>query len=167
MFELFSAMLLLLLTTIIQSSFVSQVRVLNGMSDLVLLFLISWLHIDKTRHRWLIAVLAGIFSGYISSIPYWVFVGIYLVITYIVNFIHQRIWQAPMVVLFLSTIIGSIISLGTQFVYLLITGVQISLSDGLNFVIMPSIVLNIVAILAVYAFVSEIVKMIKSDEVEI
>jgi hypothetical protein len=167
MIELLTATVLMILTTIIQASLVSQVRILNGMSDLILLLLISWLHIEKTRHKWILAIMAGIFSGLISAIPYWVFIPAYLLITYIISQIHQRIWQAPLVMLFLSSIIGAAITYGAQYVYLLVTGVPISLADSLNLVIIPSIVLNLIAILPVYAFTGEIVKMIYREEVEI
>ena len=167
MIELLTASVLMILTTIVQSALVSQVRILNGMSDLILLFLISWMHIDKTRHRWILAIMAGVFSGLISAIPFWVYIPVYLLITYVINLIHQKIWQAPMVVLFLSSIIGSIITYGAQFSYLLIIGVPISLTDSLNLVILPSIVLNLILILPVYAFTGEIAKMLLREEVEI
>ena len=167
MIELLVASVLMIITTLFQAAFISQVRILNGMADLVLLLLISWLHIDKTRHRWILAIMAGILSGLISAIPYWVFIPVYLAITYIINFLRQRIWQVPMVVLFLSSIIGSSLIYGSQYIYLLATGVQIPLADSLNLVILPSVVLNLILILPVYAVTSEIAKILYREEVEI
>ena len=167
MLDLFFATILIILSTIIQSSLLSQVRILNGMSDLILLFLISWLHFDKTRYKWILAIIAAIFSGMISAIPFWVFIPIYLLITFVIGLIHQRVWQAPLVVLFLSTILAGGIMYISQLVYLLVTGVPIPISEGFNLVILPSVVFNLILILPVYAFTGEIVKMLYYREVEV
>jgi cell shape-determining protein MreD len=167
MIDLLSAIVLMIFSAIVQSSLLSQVRILNGMSDLILLFLVSWLYFDRTRHKWILAIIAGVFSGLISAIPYWVFIIIYLIITFVINMIHQRIWQAPLVVLFLSTIIAAGITYSIQYIYLFVVGVPISVSDSLNLVILPSIVFNVILILPVYAITGEIVKLLYREEVEI
>jgi len=109
----------------LQVAIFSNVHVLYGTTDLILLTIIAWTLQERTHNGLLWAVVGGIMVSLVCSVPLAPYLIGYVSITLFAMFIKQRIWQIPVLAMFFVTAIGTIsvqllsldilIFLGTQF----------------------------------------------------
>ena len=137
---------------------------LQGSADLVLLVLISWVLLADEKRRWHWGLLAGILVGISSAIPIWIPVISYTGVTLIITWVQRRIWQVPIWMLVTSTFFGTFAVLSLEVVYIWLIAAPIDLADALNIILLPSLVLNMIAVLPVYGFVGEITKRLYPEE---
>ena len=162
-----TALLLLVVAMIFQNTVVTQVHLLYGAADLMMLVLLSWvLQSNRESNLWL-GVITGLLVGISSAIPFWLPVIGYTILVWIVTVVQRQIWQVPIWLLLISTFLGSLLIYGIEVLYLLVIGVPMSLFEVLNIVLLPSLVLNMIVVLPVYAVVGEIVKAVYPKEVEV
>jgi hypothetical protein len=152
---------------ILQSTLVVRFNLINGAADLVLLILVSWLLHEGTQAHWQWGLIAGLLVGFISQMPIWLTVTGYLVVVLVVRSLLVRIWQTPLLVLFFFTLVGSLIVMGLDYSYLAIIEGNRPLWDTINLVIIPSIVLNLIFVLPVYAVMGEFTRLIFPPAVEV
>lgn len=157
----------LVLATILQSTLVIRFNLLKGAGDLVLLVLIAWMLHENTKAHWQWCVMAGFMIGFISEIPFWVTVFGYLLVMFLVHFLMKYVWQTPIMILFFITLAGSVIVLWLDFLYLVIFGANLPIWDTFNLVILPSVVLNLILVLPVYAVIGEVTKVVYPQVVEV
>jgi len=161
------ALLLLSVAMILQNTIVTQVHLLYGAADLMMLVLLAWvLQSNQETNLWL-GVAAGLLVGISSALPFWLPVVGYTVLVWIVTVAQRQIWQVPIWLLLISTFLGSLFIYGMEVVYLLVVGVPINLLEVVNIVLLPSLVLNMIVVLPIYAVVGEIVKAVYPKEVEV
>lgn len=161
------AVMLLSLALVLQNTIVTQVNLLYGAADLVMLVLLSWiLQSEEKPYLWLSAF-AGLLIGVSSAIPFWLPVVGYSILVAGVRVIQRRIWQVPIWLLLISTFIGSLFISSWELLYLWITGSPIDLLQVFNIVLLPSLVLNMILVLPIYGVVGEITKAVFLREVEI
>lgn len=162
-----TAILLLSVAMVLQNTIVTQVQLLYGAADLVMLVLLAWiLQSDQDSHL-LIGVIAGLLVGISSALPFWLPVIGYSVLVWVVTIVQRRIWQVPVWLLLISTFLGSILIFGLDIIYLGVTGYPINLVEFLNIVLLPSLVLNMIFVLPVYGVVGEIAKAVYPKEVDL
>ena len=94
----------LALSVILQSTVFSRVTLLNGSVDFVMLIIISWSLDERVKDEWIWAVIAGAFIGYISAQPVLLPIISLLLVTAIGLFLKRRVWQIPILALFVTTI---------------------------------------------------------------
>ena len=136
---------------VLQTTLFSQVTLLHGTVDLVLLWVAAWSLQKQVTSAWFWTILAAIAVAYITAIPWYVPVIVYPFITIIAKWINKRVWQSPLLMMFLVTIISSIVSNGLSYVALALTGVAIPLKTGLVQVMIPSVLINLLLALPVFA----------------
>ncbi len=136
---------------VLQTTLFSQVTLLHGSVDLVLLWVAAWSLQKQVTSAWFWTILAAIAVAYISAIPWYVPVICYPFITIIEKWINKRVWQSPLLMMFLVTIISSIVSNGLSYVALALSGVAIPLKTGLVQVMIPSVLINLLLALPVFA----------------
>lgn len=161
-----TAVFLLSAAMVLQNSIISRLQMLQGSADLVLLVLVSWILLANEKRRWLWGVIAGLLVGISSAIPFWIPVISYTGFALIVTRLQQRIWQVPIWMLVTSTFFGTILIIGLEVIYLWLTAIPIGLTETLNLILLPSLVLNMIAVLPVYGLVGEVTKRLypKEDE---
>ena len=150
----------ILLAAILQSAVVSQIQLLNGSADLVLLTVISWVMHDQVKAPWSWAVLGGLAVGTISQLPVWMVLGTYLTITALALALKRRVWQIPLLALLAFVTIATLIWLIGSFVVLVIQGVPLNPLDSFNLILLPSQVLNVLLAIPIQAVVNEIANLI-------
>ncbi len=136
---------------VLQTTLFSQVTLLHGSVDLVLLWVAAWSLQKQVTSAWFWTILAAVAVAYISAIPWYVPVIVYPFITLIAKWINKRVWQSPLLMMFLVTIISSILSNGLSYGALAISGVAIPLKTGLVQVMIPSVLINLLLALPVFA----------------
>jgi rod shape-determining protein MreD len=148
--------ILLISATILQTTIVNQFVLLNGTADLVLLFLISWILQSPLKVNWIWGIVAGVLIGAVSFLPYGITIVGYVLIVLIIDFILGRIWQAPILVLFAVVFIGTVLENSLELLYLWVIGSNITFDISLNRIILPSVILNLLLAMPIFALVKEI-----------
>lgn len=157
----------LFVVLILQTVVVSSLSLLSGFADLFLLVLVAWALQEKAKSALFWAALAGAIVSFVSASPLGVLFAGYLAITFIVRQFRRRIWQTPILSMFLMTFIGSILTQGLVMVALLFEGTPLPLLDSINLVVLPGTLLNLLLALPVYAVISEIAQWVYPEEVEV
>jgi len=162
-----TAGLLLGIALVFQNTVVTQIQLLYGAADLVMLVLLSWILQSEGKPKLWLGLLAGIFIGVSSASPFWLPVIGYVLLVWGVTVAQRKIWQVPVWLLLISTFIGSLVIYGLEIIYFWATGYPFDLLEVFNLVLLPSLVLNMILVLPVYGVVGEIAKAVYPREVEV
>ncbi len=147
---------LLALAIILQSSVISQVKLISGYADLMLLILAAWTLQDRVNSAWHWAALACVFTGFVSNLP-WLVLGLgYFAIVYFAQILQKRVWQAPMLAMFSVTFAGTIVMHLISFVVLRLSGTPFVFGDVIGLITLPSLLLNMLFAIPVYTFIRDL-----------
>ena len=149
---------LLGLAVLLQSSVVSQIRLLSGYADLPLIMLSAWALQDRVKSAWHWAVICCAMLAFVSAMP-WPVLGIgYLGIILAAQALQKRIWQAPLLAMFSVIFIGTLFMHLLSFAALRVLGTPFSFSDVLGSVTLPSLLLNMLLAIPVYTFMRDLAR---------
>lgn len=154
----------LVVAAIFQTTIVFQITMLQGSADLVLLTMLGWALHEPTETHWRWGILAGFLVGAASATPLWLPLIGYLGVVGLVSLLQARIWQAPILILVTATLIGNFWVYGLELGYLWLSGAEFTFTEALNLVLLPSLVLNILLVLPVFGFMSELAKLVYPPE---
>lgn len=157
----------LIIVLILQSTIVSTLPLLSGFADLVMLVLIAWALQERARSAWLWALMAGAMVGLVSAAPFGVPMAGYLIVTALARIFRQRVWQTPILSMFLITFAGSLITQGLVIAALIFNGTVLPIFESLNLVVLPGTLLNLLLALPVYAIISDMAQWVYPEEVEV
>jgi hypothetical protein len=147
---------LLLLVVIMQSSVVSQIKLLSGYADLLLLVLAAWALQENVKSAWHWAALGCMLLGFISKLPWVVFAAGYFGVIFIAQILQRRVWQAPLLAMFSVTFIGTLFIHSLSFVFLSFLGTPLNFGDVLGLIILPSLLLNMLFSIPIYTFMRDL-----------
>ena len=162
----FVCALSLLVAYVLQTTIVSQTPLVNGTADLILLFFAAWALNDRVHNSWLWAFIGGLMISLLSAMPFYVPMIGYLGVVGIAKLLRRRVWQAPLLAMFIVTLLSTLFQ---QFIYavaLQVTGAPILWGQALDAVIFPSVLLNLIFALPMFALVNDLVGRIYPLEVE-
>lgn len=149
---------IIILAVILQSAVVSRVTLLSGAADLPLVLLAAWALQDGVETSWHWAVAAGLLVGFVSAIPFFVPIVGYLFVVLLARAFQMRVWQTPLLAMFLVCLIGTafyqIVALGT----LRLTGTPLTILDSLGLFTLPSILLNLLLAIPVFAMMRDLAR---------
>jgi rod shape-determining protein MreD len=167
--DILLAVPILLLSLMLQVAVVSRLPLLQGTGDLMLLVIIAWSLQEKVKAgAWIWSILAGIFVTMISVTPSYTPLIVYPVIAGIVLIVKGRIWQAPILAMFLSTFAGTLVYHFVQILTLqFLTDTPLSWSDSLYLVTFPSVLLNLFLALPVYVIFKDLANLVFMQKSEI
>jgi cell shape-determining protein MreD len=151
--EILLAIPVLGLASILQTSIIGRITLLNGRADLVLLILAAWSLQERVRSAWIWGVAAGLLVGFISGLPFYIYPVCYIVLVGMGRLLAHRVWQAPLLAMFTVTFMGTLELL--MLTYLERSLFAVSLDFNLSFVqiILPSILLNMLLAIPVHALI--------------
>ncbi len=157
----------ILLTVILQSAVISRVYLLSGIADLPMVMLAAWALQEDVDLAWHWAAATGLFVGFISGISWIVpFFG-YMAIVFLARIFQKRVWQAPLLAMFSITFVGTILVSFLSIVTLSFVGVPLPISDVLGLLTLPSVLLNMLIAIPVYAVMRDLARWVyPSPEVE-
>jgi hypothetical protein len=155
---------LLILTIILQSSIVSQIKLISGYADLMLIVLAAWALQDRVTSAWHWAALACAFTGFVSSMPWPVLVVGYFVVVYMAQVLQRRVWQAPLLAMFSVTFAGTIVMHLISFVVLRLSGTPFVFGDVIGLITLPSLLLNMLFAIPVYTFIRDLARWVHPIE---
>jgi rod shape-determining protein MreD len=151
----------------LQTVIVSTLPLLSGYADLVLLVLVAWSLQERARSAWIWAIVAGVMVGFVSAAPTGMPLVGYLAVTAIARLFRRRVWQTPVLSMFLVTFVGSLVTQGFVAGALIFQGVPLPVNDSINLVILPSTLLNLLLALPIYAIVNDLARWVYPEEVEV
>lgn len=142
---------ILIVMLVLQTTLVTEVRLLHGSADLILVWLAVWGLTSKDRSGYLLAFFAGGLVSYVSALPWYVFPAAYLITIAIARYVSSQLWQSPLLSMFAITLVTSILLYLISMVGLSINGTFYSFQTSLYQVIIPSIFLNLLLAIPIYA----------------
>ncbi|HOE70974.1 MAG TPA: hypothetical protein PLE10_06160 [Brevefilum sp.] len=159
--------LLLVVFFVLQTTIFSQTKLVSGTADIILVLLAAWSLQEQAKNRWLWTVITGILVSSISAMPYFAPLIGYLGVVAISEALQRRVWRSPLLALFIVVFLGTLFQHGVYVIILKITGAPISWLESLDRVILPSILLNLIFSLPIFAVVKDLVGRITPLEVEV
>lgn len=157
----------IIIAVILQSAVISRVYLLSGIADLPLVILAAWALQDGVDSAWHWAVALGLMVGFVSGIPWYVPVTSYAMIVALAQILQKRVWQAPLLAMFSVTFLGTIVLSLLSFAVLRLSGVSMALEDVLGLLVLPSVLLNMLLAIPVYAVMRDLSRWVyPSPEVE-
>lgn len=155
---------LLILAIIIQSSIVSQIKLISGYADLMLIILAAWALQDRVKSAWHWAVLTCVFTGIVSNMSWLVLVPGYFAVVYMAQVLQKRVWQAPLLAMFSVTFAGTIVMHLISFVVLRLSGTPFVFDDVIGLITLPSLLLNMLFAIPVYTFIRDLARWVYPSE---
>ena len=158
---------ILLLLLILQTTIAGEITLINGAADLILVWLAAWGITNKDRSGYLLAFMAGGLTSYVSALPWYVFPLAYLSVIFLGRFVFNQLWQSPLLSMFAITLVSSILLYVFTMLGLRINGTEYSWQVSLTNVIIPSVFLNLLFAIPMFAIVRDFSRWVfKSEEVE-
>lgn len=141
---------------ILQTTIFAQTPLLSGVVDLILLFLAAWSLQPAAKNKWAWAIITGLLISLVSAMPFFAPLIGYLGVVAISSVLQSRVWRTPIILMFIVTFLGTIFQQSLFVVILQISGAPITWSESLDKVILPSILLNLLFAIPMYAIASEL-----------
>jgi cell shape-determining protein MreD len=148
----------------LQIGVVSQLTLLNGAADLILLTVVAWGLQERAKSAWVWAVIAGLMVSFVSGLPYMAPLIAYLAATAIARLLQQRIWQTPILAMFIATLAATLFQSILSLIVLQLSDVSINLQVALTQVVVPSAFLNLLLSLPMYILINDLVKVVYPSE---
>ena len=145
-----------LVTGMLQLSVFSQIKILSGSADILLLYLIVWCLYDRSLQLWLLVFLmAGLVSS-VSALPAVILMVVYFFVFGVTRLFQKRLMQSPLLGVIVITFIASLLQIVLNIAYLFISGVEFNLNTALFEVALPSLILNMFLAIPMHAIIREI-----------
>ncbi len=151
----------------LQTAIISQLQLLGGSADLILLVIVAWALQEKAKNAWLWGVIGGLLVSFISAVPFFTPLFGYLLVVLFARLLRSRIWQIPILAMLTVTVAGTFGMHLMDVTALFVNGQAVPFQESLNYVTMPSVLLNILLALPVYVLMSDLAKWVYPAEAEV
>ncbi len=155
---------LLLLAVILQTAVASQVKLLSGYADLMLLVLGAWALQKRVKSAWLWAALGCAMLAFVSNMPWPVLVIGYFGVVFVAQVLQKRVWQAPLLAMFSVVFIGTLFLHLLSFIALSLLGTPFVFGDVIGLITLPSLLLNMLFSIPIYAFMRDLARWVYPAE---
>lgn len=122
----------------------------------MLVVLAAWALQENVPSAWHWAVLGGMMVGLVSGLPWGVPLMGYLLVVAMAQFFQRRMWQIPLLAMMGVTFVGTILMHALEILTLRFQDVQFSVGDAFGFVTLPSLFLNFLFALFIYAMMRDL-----------
>jgi rod shape-determining protein MreD len=143
-----------------------NLTILQGSADVVMLAVIAWTLQERVKNGPIWALIGGFAMSLVTKAPFFPFLSGYLIISIFVWILKKRIWQIPMLTMFLSTVLGTFIVQFIIFVVLQLGETALEWKDSINLVMLPSVLLNLMFALPVYLLITDLANWLNPAESE-
>jgi cell shape-determining protein MreD len=156
---------LLGLAVILQSAVISHIKLLSGYGDLPLVMITAWSLQKPVKSSWHWAFLACLMLAFVSRMPWIVLIITYIVLVYFSQILQRRVWQAPLLAMFSATFVGTLLSHLISFLVLVLLGTPLAIGDVVGLITIPSLLLNMLFAIPLYAFMRDLARWVYPAEV--
>jgi rod shape-determining protein MreD len=152
---------------ILQTTLASRLPLLHGTADLLLLAVAAWSLHKRVETAWQWAIVAGLLVTVASALPLGTALVGYLLVTALALLLRQRVWQAPVLAMFITTFLGTLIIHAISIVSLRLSGNPLPVVDALNLVTLPSLLLNLLLTVPIYGLIGDLVNWLYPEPLEV
>lgn len=143
----FPAVLILFM---MQIGIFSNLTLLHGAPDVVLVSVIAWALNERVKTGLLWGILAGVLVGFVSALPFVAVLAGYVAITGFAKLLQRRVWQAPLLAMFMTTLLGTLLMAGIAIMNLSVESGGFSLQEALSQIVLPTILMNLMISLPIH-----------------
>lgn len=158
---------LLAILTIMQSSIVNNLTLLDGRPDLILLAIIVWGLTGRSRDSMVWGLIGGILLDALSGFPFGMSSIILISLAYLVSLLEKRFWEAHFLMPLGVTLIVSLLYHAMHAFTLWFIGQPMDLITVLYRILLPSTFLNILLVLPAGQLAGGLHALLYPDEVQI
>jgi len=152
------AFLVFILFLMIQIGILSNLPLLQGYPDLILLAIIAWSLRPEVRTAWQWGVIGGLLMTLVSAMPVGVYLLAYLLVVAMAQLTRRMVWQLPFLTMLVMTILGTFLTDSLSLVVLQLMGRDLSIRFVFGTIFIPSVLYNLILALPIYAFIGELAK---------
>ena len=142
----------------LQMSIVSRVPLLSGVADLPLVILAAWALQDGVETAWHWALAAGLLVAFVSAIPFFVPIVSYLFVVAIAQILQRRVWQSPLLAMFVVCLLASVFLYGFSMLTLRLLGIALPIGESLGLFALPGTLLNLLLAIPVFAVMRDLAR---------
>lgn len=146
----------LLVVIVLQSAIVSRLTLLSGFADLVLLLLVGLSLHKHASTAWLWGLIAGLTYGFVSGVPLPAVIIGYLGVVGFARLVQRRVWESPILAMFLVTFLGTLFVHAVTFIGLWLAGAPLPFEESFSLITLPSLFLNMILAIPVYTVVRDL-----------
>jgi len=154
----------MLILSVLQSTAISRITLINGSADLILLAVAAWGVKERGYNAFVWALIGGLFIALITAMPLYIPVISYLFVALLAKLLFGRIWQSSIVMLIIIVLAGTFFQQTLSILYLQINGVNAGFLDSIQKFTLPSMLLNFFFIFPMYVFISDLREWVNPGE---
>ncbi len=158
---------LIAVLAIFQSAVLSQMPLLHGTPNLIMLVIVAWAIQERTKLIWVWAVIAGVVSGLTTALPFGIVLGTYLAGVLLATTIRRRFLRTSMFSMVIAVILNTLVEQAMSAAVVILRGASLPLGTVLNLITLPSILLNIIFSIPMYVFIKDLSDWLYPSELEI
>ncbi len=147
-----------LIITMLQLGLFSNIQILAGKIDLLMLGVIAWIIQKKTELIDIVifSIITVLFIYLISAEPIIIILSIYSILVFVVYWSKNNIQQLPIVSMLIFSAVFTFLHLVIFGFYLQLSGITMVAEEVFQSVILPSIFINLIAAIPMYLLVNEL-----------
>ena len=151
----------------LQMAIFSDLRLLQGAVDLVLVAVIAWALQKRVESAWRWGIIGGLLVTIASALPLGVALLGYTLAVGIAILLRQRVWQIPILAMFVSTILGTLVIQVISMIALRLAGSPLPMIESLELITLPSILLNLLVAIPIFAIFGDLANWLYPEEIEV
>ena len=155
------------LLLMLQTAVLSDLRLLHGTVDLIMIAIIAWALQKRVEAAWQWGIIGGLLVTITSALPLGIALVAYPLVVGIAILLRQRVWQVPVLSMFISTILGTILIHGISLIALRLSGSTIPMIESLEMITLPSILLNLLVSIPAFVIFSDLAEWLYPEEIEV
>lgn len=151
-------LIFVLIIAMLQLGIFSNIQILAGKIDLLMLGVIAWIIQKKTELIDIIifSIITIFFIYLISAEPIIIILSIYSILVFVVFWSKNNIQQLPIVSMLIFSAVFTFLHLVIFGFYLQLSGISMAAKEVFQTVILPSIFINLIAAIPMYLLVNEL-----------
>jgi rod shape-determining protein MreD len=151
---------------LLETAVLNRFPLLHGAADLVMLAVIAWALQKRVNTAWQWGVIGGLLVGLVSGLPFWATIVMYILAVMICLALRRRVWQAPILAMFIATFSITLIANLLVILALRLEGTTLPLLQTLNLVTLPSLILNLVLAIPTFYLLTDLAKLLYPEALE-
>ena len=150
-----------------QSAVVSRIHLLQGTADLVLLALAAWTLQERVSSAWQWSIIAILLLSLVTALPLPALAVAYLAATGLALIVRRHVWQVPLLAMLITTFAGTLIIQVVSVLAIWLEGTTLPFIESLNLVLLPSLLLNLLLAIPIYAIMGDLANWLHPKEIEV
>lgn len=151
---------------ILQSAVFSQIQLLYGTTDLILIIVVAWAVQDRVTTAWHWGIIAGLLASLATAVPAFAIIPTYVLITGIAIYMRRIFWQRPLLAMITASVLGTLVSQIITVVVLVIDGTSIPVIEAFYLITIPSVLLNLLLAVPIYALMGDLANWLYPEAIE-